>query len=108
MARIDKLAIASRAAAAIPVRVKSLGLRHPTQPAMPGHWELQADGLKIWYTEGVLLYPEDPALSSSLEVWPENGGKIFSINWHPERPWMPVRVVCFKPGDWLKTLGLDA
>ena len=48
----------------------------------------------------VLLGPEDPALSSLMDVWLRGGERVFSASWFPSRIWLPPRVVLCKFGDW--------
>jgi len=108
MARIDKLLLATRAIQILPPLVLAAGKFEPAQAQSPSHWELTVNGYIVVFTEGALLRPVDPAVSSVLDVWPDGGRKAFSVSWYPSQPWHPPQVASCTVGSWIDRRGLGA
>jgi len=104
-ARIPRLVIARWAMETLPTMVTGAGVYEAGSLLRPAFWSLDVGGCKLVLTQSVLLLPVDPALSTLLDVWLDVGGKVLSISWFPEKPWIPPRVVALKSGDWLYRLG---
>jgi hypothetical protein len=105
MARIDKLGLVAEAIKVLPPIVRERGKLSPATAAQPQYCELDIGGFHIILTEGALLTPVDEALSSMLDIWPSQGtGKLLSVSWMPDKPWLPPRVVQCKAGDWQRLL----
>lgn len=100
MARVDKLAIARKAIESLPSRLRATGKYSPATARQPALRSLEVGRWSVCFGEHVLLCPEDPALSSLLDVWEDGTGKVFSVSWMPDRPWLPPRIVRCKPGAW--------
>ena len=100
MPRVDVLAIAVEAINRLPELARR-GTYNPATGMKPACWECEVGGWQILLAENVLLSPMDPALSMLLDIWPAaGGGKVFSVSWMPEQPWLPPRVVRCKTGPW--------
>jgi hypothetical protein len=54
--------------------------------------------------ENVLLAPDDPVLSSLVDVF-SSSGKVSSARWRPNQPWLPPTFVSCRRGEWISTLG---
>ena len=67
------------------------GSYHPIEVHMPANRELEIQGWSMLLTEGVLLSPVEPALSSMVDVW-FNHKKVLSVSWYPSKPWLPRHV----------------
>ncbi len=102
MKRVDKLAVARRAIEKLPKFIERLGTYSPATSRCPALWQLDTGEWHLSLAKGVLLSPDDPGLSCLLDVWPSGlrGGKVFSVSWIPEQPWLPPRVVRYKSGPW--------
>lgn len=101
----EKLFVVNSIVAKLVPELRRRGVHHAASATSPAHWMLTDYGLAMNLAEGVLLSPIEPALSSLLDIWPENGRrKVLSVSWYPSRPWHPRRVVVFKPGSWTRTL----
>ena len=103
--RTPRLVIERWAMETLPTMVTGAGVYHAGSHRCPAIWILEAGGCKIALTQNVLLLPFDPALSTLLDVWLDVGGKVLSVSWFPEKPWVPPHVAALKPGDWLYRLG---
>lgn len=101
MARHDRLAIARTAIEVLVPLLRSKGEYHPSEAGLPSRWTLQWRGLQVSLVGQVLLLPDDTAQLSLLDVWPAKGQKVLSVSWMPSQPWLPPRVVGFRPGEWL-------
>lgn len=84
--------------------LRAKGEHHPAGAEGPTHWRLDTPELKIAYTEGALLSPDDRSLSNLLDVWTEKDKKVVSLSWEKERPWQPVQIVRLVRGPWLEDL----
>jgi hypothetical protein len=102
----DKLELARFLIARVALEVKSKGDRHHHSATHPGYWSYGSNGLQFALTENVLLRPNDAVTSSSLDVWPDGGRKVFSVSWKPEQPWLPPEVATCKRGPWVEQLRL--
>lgn len=103
--RIPRLVIARWAMETLPSMLRETGAYRPASPTFPASWSLDTSGCKLILTQNVLLLPFDPACSTLLDVWLDVGGKVMSISWFPEKPWMPPHITALRPGDWLYRLG---
>jgi hypothetical protein len=101
----DRLELARFLIARIAPDVKANGRRERPSAMQPGCWSYEVNGLQFVLAEKVLLRPDDAATSSSLDVWPQGGSKVFSVAWKPEQPWVPPEIACCKPGAWIEWLG---
>lgn len=101
MARHDRLAIARCAIEILVPLLRSNGKYHPAGTGGPSRWTLEWRGLNVSLVGQVLLLPDHATQSSLLDIWPAKGQKALSVSWVPSQPWLPPRVVSFKPGDWL-------
>jgi hypothetical protein len=91
MARVDRLSIAADVARQLPELVRC-GKYTPAAGTQPAYWGRDIGEWQVYLTEHVLLSSEDPALSMLLDVWPRaGGGKVLSVSWMPDRPWVPPR-----------------
>lgn len=100
MQRVDKLAIAGEAIKRLP-ELARCGTYSPATGTEPACWECKVGEWWVLFAENVLLSPMDPAVSMLLDVWPvAGGGKVFSVSWMPDQPWLPPRVVRCKAGSW--------
>ena len=105
MAQPDKLAIANRAITKLPPVVRANGTYSPATAAQPANWQVKLGDWRIILAEGVLLCPTDSSLSSLLDIWAASGGKVLSVSWMPDEPWVPPRIVRCKSGAWQELLG---
>lgn len=101
MARHDRLAIARSAIEILVPLLRSHGKYHHAGIGGPSRWTLEWHRLNVSLVGQVLLPPGDAAQSALLDIWPAKGQKALSVSWVPSQPWLPPRVVSFKPGDWL-------
>jgi hypothetical protein len=104
MGRTDRLAIARMAIRILEPRLRSEGKFHAAAPKMPKHYELEIERFSLILGEGILILTNDTALSSVLNVWEHNQGKVLCVSWHPERPWQPPHISSLKPGRWIDDL----
>lgn len=88
---------------AVRPEVKSEGAYKPASPSSPGAWHLTRGDVEIMVTENALLSPDDPTLSSVVDVW-SNGRKVFSARWLPNQPWIPPTIVVARRGEWVNIL----
>ena len=72
---------------AVRPEVKSEGAYEPASSSKPGAWYLTCGEVEIMVTENALLSPDDPALSSVVDVW-SSGCQVFSARWLPNQPWI--------------------
>jgi hypothetical protein len=100
-----KLEITSKLIALLVPEVKANGDYLFAGPGCPSRWHLDRDGLVVSLSSNVLLSPEDPCLSSLLDIWYEQM-KVFSACWVPDKPWIPPDVIRLKRGPWLPRLGI--
>lgn len=105
--RIPRLAIAKWAIETLPDKVKAEGKFQAAVPRLPAHWRLATRGCRLVLSEGMVRLPDDPALSTLLDVWLDVGGKVLSVDWFPKKPWLPPRITTLKQGDWLYLLGWE-
>lgn len=103
--RIPRVVLARWAMTALPEMVTGSGVYQPASSKGPAFWSLEASGCRLQLAQNVLLLPVDPACSTLLDVWLDIGGKVLSMSWFPEKPWIPPHVTRFKAGDWLYRLG---
>ena len=70
MSRIrDRLTIVGRIITSVVPQVRSGGTYTAHSASMPACWEMEtAEGIFL-LTESVLLLPDDPALSTLLDIW---------------------------------------
>ena len=108
MSRIrDRLAVVGRIITNVVPQVRSGGTYTAHSASMPACWEMETGEGIFLLTEGVLLLPDDPALSTLLDIWAIGGKKILSVHWMEKRPWQPPHITCFKPNELRKTLRTD-
>jgi hypothetical protein len=106
MARTDRMAIANWAIKSLAPLVRTQGTYVPSDGRAPAYRKVTSRGLQIFLIERVLLSPVEKELSSSLDLWPAEGGrKCMSVVWVPERPWQPPRLSSFRKGTWLQAAG---
>ena len=72
---------------------------------MPAHWTWSQHRYKVLVASGVLVLPDDPDLSTLLDVWLDVGCKVLSVAWFADSPWRPVRVTRVVAGDWMYRFG---
>lgn len=101
----SRLAVANWAIAALAPLAKANGTYCPVTASMPAYWDWSQHGCKITVAAGGLLLPDDPELSTLLDVWLDVGGKVLSVAWFADAPWRPVRVTRVVAGDWMYRLG---
>lgn len=107
MRSADKLVIARYLIERWAPDVKAKGRYQQATGLQPSYWMYQTTDLKIGLAENALLFPDDSAVANILDVWPLPGGKVFSVNWKPQQPWLPPDIRACKPGPWLQTLGME-
>lgn len=103
----NRLAFVARVITTVVPRVKSEGTYTPHSALMPSCWEMKAAEGAFLVTEGVLLIPDDPAPSTLLDIWRNDGRKILSVHWMEHRPWQPPHISCFRSNELLETLRED-
>ena len=91
MTATDKLQFSEFAIAKLVLPLPEPGSYHPVEVHMPAHRKLEIQGWSMLLTEGVLLSPVEPALSSMVDVW-FNHKKVLSVSWYPSKPWLPRHV----------------
>lgn len=101
MTRYEKLATALSAIKLLAPIIRATGQHHPAGSSGPSHWVLDWHGHRLLLAERALLWPDDSALSSLLDIWPDTGPKLLSVRWQPLRPWVPPEIVAFRAGDWI-------
>lgn len=104
MERINRLEIARMAIRILEPRLQREGKLHAAEPKMPKHYELKIGDISLILGEGILLLTNDTALSSVLNIWEPDRGKVLCVSWHPERPWQPPHISSLKPGRWMDDL----
>jgi hypothetical protein len=87
----------------VPV-LRAKGDHHPAGAEGPTRWRLATPGLRLVYTEGALLSPDDRSLSCLLDFWAEKHKKVVALSWEEARPWHPIRIVRLVKGPWLADL----
>lgn len=102
---VSKLEIARWAIGALPARIQGEGRYCEGNAGAPTHWILDLPGFSLLFTKTALRLPDDPGLSSMIEVWAVPGRKVLSVSWIPTHPWLPPVISCFKSGDWTAKLG---
>jgi hypothetical protein len=103
--RISRLEVAKWAIGALADKVKAAGVYQAALTRCPAYWSSRDGGCKLALTPGVLRSPDDPALSALLDVWLDGSGKVLSVSWFPEKPWIPPNITTLKRGDWMCRLG---
>lgn len=101
----SKLVVARWAIEALPLRIKAEGTFEAAAFPAPAHWTFATSGCKLSLAVGLLRLPDDPALSTLLDVWLDVGGKVLSVSWFPDHPWAPPAITALKAGDWMYRLG---
>lgn len=71
------------------------GTRHD-EPGMPEYLELVLSGLRVLYVPSVRNLPWLVRPRELLDIYPEGGRKVFSVEWQP------MRIIAFRPGPWIE------
>lgn len=104
----DRLELARFLIERVAPEVRAKGVFQRASAMQPGCLTYHSHELQFVFTENVLIRPNEGVTSCSLDVWPDGAGKVFSMVWKPERPWLPPEIVSCKPGPWIERLGFGA
>lgn len=108
MTRNERLGIAMKAIRVLPLQLRQRGTYHCATALQPARWTWEAQGFLVSMVEGFLMSPLESELSSLLDIWPLKKRKVLSVSWCVDRPWVPLRMVCFCEGEWIRVFDLDA
>lgn len=42
---------------------------------------------------------------NQYDVWLDVEGKVLSVSWFPDQPWVAAAITALKAGDWMYRLG---
>ena len=101
----SRLSVARWAIDTLPPMLTSMGSYQSATETFPAHWSLSTAGCKLSLAINILSLPTDPATSTLLDVWLDVGGKVLSVSWFPDQPWVPPVISSLKAGDWMHRLG---
>jgi hypothetical protein len=104
MKQAEKLELALWVRDTLVPLLRAKGEHHPAGAEGPTHWLLDTPELRLVYSEGALLSPDDRSLSCLLDVWVDRRKKVLSLSWEADRPWQPVRIALLARGPWHEEL----
>ena len=101
----SRLSVARWAIDVLPPMLISEGIHQTATEIFPACWTLSTAGCRLSLATNVLRLPSDPETSTLLDVWLDVGGKVLSVSWLPNQPWVPPVISSLKAGDWMHRLG---
>ncbi|MBB3176379.1 hypothetical protein [Variovorax sp. Sphag1AA] len=96
--RYNRQAIAALAIETLVPLIREHGTHHLASAVFPSHWTHEVGGFHMYLTVNVLPHPDFTSLKSVLDLYPAQGGKVFSVEF------APVQLISFHGGEWVDWL----